>query len=448
MSYSKQIQNALDKHSINLADKVQINLIDGTKLAGILLPRIEIGDSNSLTLKLSNGYNVGISFSKVKSIEKLPDEKYGALDFSSKLKLKEISGLPFVYLIATGGTISARVDYRLGGVKAVLSPQELFFVVPELEGVVNFKSIISPFTVWSENMSPVDWKEIAKNVAEQVNSSVDGVVVTHGTDTLSYTSAALSFMLPNLSKPVALVGAQRSPDRGSFDGAMNLVAASRFAGFSKMANVAIVMHATANDDYCYALRGTKVRKMHTSRRDAFRPINDSPLAKIYSDGKIEKISNATPPSNEKIKPDLSYEEKVYLLKAFPGSDPCILDYLVEKKYKGVIIEATALGHVALQPRENKFSWQHSIKNAIDNGVVIGLATQCLYGTANPFVYETGRLLNGLGTINLKDMLPEVALIKLGFLLGHKLSTEQVKEKMLENLAGEFNNRITHKQFLN
>lgn len=129
-------------------------------------------------------------------------------------------------------------------------------------------------------MKPKHWIKIAHEVAKSLNSGDSGVVVAHGTDTMGYTAAALSFMLRDLGKPVILVGAQRSSDRPSSDAAMNLICSVRMST-SDVAEVMVVMHGETGDTYCLAHRGTKVRKMHTSRRDAFRSINDVPIAKVW-----------------------------------------------------------------------------------------------------------------------------------------------------------------------
>ncbi len=450
--YSKQIEAALAAKKIAAGDRVRATS-RGANYSGMLLPRAEGGNDATLVLKLASGYNIGITPDSPQAIEK---ESAGSPQLEKTIgrKLAKKGGLPKISVVATGGTIASRVDYRLGGVKSVLSPEEIFYNAPELGEIASFEKISRPFTTWSENMTPAEWQKIAEETAKELNAGADGVVVTHGTDTLHYTAAALSFMLKNLDRPVALVGAQRSPDRGSFDGAMNLACACHYIARSQMAEVAIVMHATSSDDYCIALRGTKVRKMHTSRRDAFRPINDSPLANIWPDGKIEKLQEplrkAAGKREEygKVEADNKFENKVALIKAYPGSPPELIDFLVEKKYRGIVVEATALGQVPTYTLDEKFSWTPAVKNAIEQGVVVAFATQSLYGRTSPFVYEPARLMHNLGVIHCQDMLPETAYIKLGWLLGHReLSFDEVGKKMLENIAGEINPRLSATQFL-
>jgi glutamyl-tRNA(Gln) amidotransferase subunit D len=371
-------------------------------------------------------------------------------------------------LIATGGTIASRVDYELGGVQPVLSPQEIFFNAPEIAQIASFEKVLRPFTLWSENMTPVQWGEIAKLVAGELNAGADGVIITHGTDTLHYTSAALSFMLCNLDRPVVLVGAQRSPDRASFDGSMNLACAAHYAADAARARqgvVAIVMHATSNDDYCHALLGTKARKMHSSRRDAFRPINGKPLARIWPDGRIEKTpelrqadaagrqraaeENPAGQAGERpaVKADTRFEQKTCVIKAFPHSTTELLEFLIDRKYRGIVVESTGLGHAPTFTVDKKSSWLQPLKRAADEGVVVAFAPQTVYGRLAPDVYDAGRLLQKAGVVHCGDMLAETAYVKLGCVLGRTRDALQAKKMMLQNIAGETSEQSAYDEFL-
>ncbi len=449
--HSTELEKILKKKAISIGDRVSVSRPEGGKIEGMLLPTLlddEGKPSNTLVLKLDNGYNAGVQVDGDAIVEKILQKTTGALDKTPKRHFEKKEGLPKISMIATGGTIASRADYKLGGVKAVLSPEEIFYNMPELAEIASFEKISRPFTLMSENMTPREWQKIAEEATRELNSEAAGVIITHGTDTLHYTSAALSFMIKDLNKPVALLGAQRSPDRGSFDGAMNLACASHFVASSGMAEVAIVMHATTNDDYCIAIRGTKARKMHTSRRDAFRPVNDAPLAKIWPDGKIEKIraARAVRPDAKAVA-DAKFEEKVALIKVYPGAPPELLDFFVDKKYRGIVVDATGLGHAPTHTLDKRFSWTESIKSAVEKGVVVAYTAQTLYGRLSPFVYEPLRLLRQIGGVHCEDILPEVAYVKLGWLLGHKMPIEEVKKKMLENIAGEINPRHAEKDFL-
>jgi len=428
-----------------VGDKVEVN-VKGKIYKGIVMPTPELAEKNTLILKLDNGYNIGIKITKETKIKKIGKEKFEGFP---KYKPKINPKLPTISMITTGGTITSRVDYKTGAVFPLESPEELLLSVPELLDIVNIRKINQPFALLSEDMSPKEWARIAEEAAKLLNSDDVGLVITHGTDTLHFTAAALSFMLKNLSKPVALVGGQRSSDRGSFDGALNLICAAHYCK-SDIAEVAIVMHGESSDTFCLANRGTKVRKMHTSRRDTFRPVNDIPLAKIFKDGKIEILNKNYKrrfDHHAETIADVAFEPKIALVKFYPGASPDVLDFYVDKKYKGIIIEATGMGHVATAPLEKKYSWLPAIKRAIDQGILVCFAPQTLYGRLDPFVYRNARLLHKLGVLYLEDMLPETAYVKLGWVLGHTKNLKEARELMLTNIAGEINPKHQINSFL-
>ncbi|MCX6767562.1 MAG: Glu-tRNA(Gln) amidotransferase subunit GatD [Candidatus Micrarchaeota archaeon] len=440
--YSKKITAALEKQKISPGDRVRVEKAKET-FEGILIPKPEAsGDPEDVVVKLDSGYNVGIRFDAAVKISRLG--KGAELGKFPSLSFKQKAGLPEVALIATGGTIAARLDYQTGGVTWLMEPSNLFALAPELSQIARFK-VQKPFLIASENMCGKHWMKMAEAVGKEINSGVDGVMVTHGTDFLHFSSAALSFMLGKIPVPVAFTYAQRSSDRGSCDSPMNLVCAAHFAAKADAAEVVLVGHAESSDSYCFALRGTKVRKMHTSRRDAFRPINDSPLAKVWPDGRIELADGVRKRSKGRVSVDAVFEEKTALVKYHPGADPGLIDFFVDKKFRGIVVEAGALGHIATEDSEH--NWLPSLKRAIEEGVVVCFAPQTLYGRLHPFVYDEARKVHALGVVYCEDMLPETAFVKLGFLLGHDLDNKQVRKKMTENLAGEINPRLTENQFL-
>jgi len=415
----------------------EIVLIKGeVTYQGIVIPSPK---KDSIIIKLSNGYNIGFRKDSV-NISKI--EKKQKPKIFSEVKFKKRADLPEISIISTGGTIASRVDYETGGVRWLMKPEEIFFMAPELSDITSFRNIVSPFQIASESMTFECYRILAKEAAKELNSGSQGVIITHGTDTLHYTSAALSFMLQNLSKPVCLVGAQRSPDRGSFDGSMNLICGSYIAGHSDIGESVIVMHGEMSDTYCNVLRGTKVRKMHSTRRDTFRPINTSPLARVYMNGKIEKLSDYRPRNNDnEVFADVELEERTAIIKAYPNFNPDIINYYIDKGYKGFVVEASALGHVPTDTIDEKFSWIKSIKRAREEGIIIVFATQCLFGRVDPFVYSNGRIMEEMGVIYAEDMLPETAYLKLSWILGHTNDYFEVKRNMLDNMAGEINYRI-------
>jgi len=412
-----------------VGDEVLITLENKKEERGILLESHEAG---ILLLKLKSGYNIGIKkrdIKKIKVLKKVKEEK----EQEGKIKMK---GKPIVEMIITGGTISSSLDVKTGAVKWLTSPSQLFKFYPDMFEKVDIR-LQMPLMKASENMNSEDWSKIAKIVVRALNDhNVKGIIITHGTDFLHYTASALSFFLQDINKPVVLTYSQRSTDRGSSDASLNLLCAAQ-AALSDIAEVMLVGHASMKDDFCYALIGTKCRKMHTSRRDAFRPINCKPIAKVYPD-KIEILGEHKKISKNKAKLDAVFEEKVALIKFYPGQSPEILDYYLKKKYKGIVIEMSGLGHVITEGKNN---WLPKLKQLIEKEMIVCAAPQTLYGRLDPLVYSPGRELEKIGVIYLEDMLPETALVKLGYVLGHKLSKEKIKEMMLKNIAGEFNKRL-------
>jgi len=410
-------------------DYVEISLIKRS-YKGVLLESPE-SEKKTILLKLNTGYNIGFNKKDILEIRILKK----ALEKKEELGLKKDKEKPNIAMIITGGTIASSYDVKTGGVAPLTKPEDLFRFYPGLFEKVNVLRIEVPFMKASEDMDFKDWQKISRTAEKLLNDvNIKGVIITHGTDFLHYTSSALSFFLKNLNKPVILTYSQRSIDRASSDANLNLQC-SALAAISDIAEVMLVGHASTNDDYCYAMPGTKVRKMHTSRRDAFKVINGKPFAKIHPD-RIEIISDYKTRGKGKVKADVKFEEKVALVKVYPGQDPDILDYYVKKKYKGIVLEMTGLGHVPTKARK---SWLKKLKEVQKKGIIVCATAQTIYGRLDLLVYSNGRELLASGVIPLEDMLSETALVKLGWVLGHK--DWDVKEKMLENVAREFSDRL-------
>ncbi|MFA6974222.1 MAG: Glu-tRNA(Gln) amidotransferase subunit GatD [Parcubacteria group bacterium] len=398
---------------------------------GTLLEAPE-SEKETVLLKLGSGYNIGFNkrdILEIKLLEKQEEE-------SKKTDLKISSGKPSIAMIITGGTIASKLDPKTGGVKWLENPENLFQFYPEIFDIVNVIKVEVPFLKGSESLDYKDWQKLAKITSTLLNDqNIKGVIITHGTDTLHYTSAALSFFLRDLNKPVVLTYSQRSIDRGSSDAMLNLKCAA-IASISDIAEVMIVGHASTNDDFCFAMSGTKTRKLHASRRDAFKVVNSKPFAKIYeNDLEIIGIHNLR--NKGKVKLDSNFEEKVALIKFYPGQDPSILDYYVKEGYKGIVIEMFGLGQIATD--EARISWTKKLKEVIKKGLIVCATPQTIYGRLDPSVYSTGRELLDSGVIYLNDILSETALVKLGWVLGHK--DWNAAEKMLENFAREFSDRL-------
>ena len=255
----------------------------------------------------------------------------------------------------------------------------------------------------------------------------------------------LSFMLSNINKPVLLVGAQRSPDRASFDGAMNLVCAAHFIK-EKIPGVYTSMHGSMSDDFCNIINTTKCRKMHSSRRDAFKPVNDTPLARVYFSGKTEFLKDRKKYemlSKEKPKLDISFSDTVAILKAYPNFNPEVIDWYISKGYNGLIIEGTGLGHVPTNDETNKLAdktkdWLPYLEKATKKGIIVIMTTQCLFGRVNGNVYSNLRNItkSGVEYLEQHDMLPEVVCIKLGIALARFKTKEDILKYMSKNISGE------------
>ena len=404
---------------------------EGRVYEGILMPRSELGDDKHIVIKIKSGYNVGVRITPNMKMEK---KGLGAKpSFTSPPPPKQKPGLPRVSIISTGGTIASRVDYRTGAVRPVISASDLYSIVPELSDIALIDAEIL-FSTFSEDLTPRHWTRIAEKVAEHIRREAQGIVITHGTDTMGYTAAALSFALQNLPVPVVLVGAQRSEDRPSSDAAENLIGAVRCAANAPFAEVVVAMHQTISDEAIAIHRGTKVRKLHTSRRDAFKTVNAELFARILNKKIIMLTDDFNPRRNDGdlvLKPQ--FEEKVALIKFYPSMNPKIIDWHVEDGYKGIILEGTGLGHV----RRECFS---SIRNAVENGVIVAMTSQCIWGRVNMNVYANGRDLLSIGVIPLGDMLAETALVKLMWVLGQTKNLEEAGDLLTKNIAREFSSR--------
>lgn len=436
--YSQEIELLLKSKKIKIGDRIRITR-GKESYEGILMPRIELGDLSSLVIKLPNGYNIGIKYEKGIKIKKLGTEwRIVPRKAEPVKKIVFDKKLPTIAIIGTGGTIASRIDYRTGGVYASFSAEDIALQLPELKEIANLKCK-QIMEIMSEDMTPDRWIEIAHAVAKEINSGVQGVIVTHGTDTLHYTAAALSFMLRDLPVPVALVGAQRSSDRGSSDAVMNVACAANWVTNSDVAEVCIVMHGSMEDEFCYAIRGCRSRKLHTSRRDAFKAINEPPIGKIWWETrKIEILNeNYRKRSDKKVRVEDKLEPKVALIKVYPGLDPEIFDFYLNKGYKGLVVEATGLGHT---PTLGDYSLLPKIERATSLGVPVVITSQCIYGRTHPTIYHNLRELLKRGAIFAEDMLPEVAYIKLMFVLTKAKDLEEIKKLMLANIAGEITER--------
>jgi len=406
---------------------------------GLVLPRSETSDSDHLVLKLNSGYNVGLRHDTIRGLEKT-----GYREAHYKIPEQEFPtdlGKPRVKLFGTGGTIASRLDYRTGAVIPAFSPGELYGSVPELADICNLDTE-KLFGVFSENMGPEQYLVLAEKTGEAIREGYDGVVIGHGTDTMHHTAAALSFMVQRPPVPVVMVGSQRSSDRPSSDAAQNLIHATATAAAGPIAEVMVCMFGPTSDRYNLLHRGTRVRKMHSSYRSTFRTIGDIPLAMVDHD-RITPLKDdySARRDDREVEIRAKFDARVTLVYYYPNMHPDIVDALVDRGYKGIVIAGTGLGHVnrAIYP---------ALERARDAGVQVYMTLQTLWGFVQMQVYETGREILGLGVVPLANMLPEVAHVKLGWAFGlHPDDPDAVRELMTTPIAGETTEREPHDGYL-
>jgi len=432
--YKGNVLKTLEEAKAQVGDIVRIRK-NGETYEGVLMPRYELADDKHIVIKLENGYNIGIKTTPKTKVEK---KGIGAKPaFKPPPVPERNSALPRVAIISTGGTIASRIDYRTGAVHPAITARDLYSTIPEISEKANIEVEVL-FSLYSENIHAPHWTKLAKSTAGRIKAGVDGVVICHGTDTMAYTSAALSFALQNLPVPVILVGSQRSSDRPSSDAAMNLINAVYAAGRAPFAEIALGMHETTSDKATVMHRGTKVRKCHTSSRDAFKSMNIPPIARVEEE-EITMLTEDYRKRDKKRKFILKpkFEEKVALIKFHPGFNPKIIDQHVNEGYFGIILEGTGLGHVGSSLYKN-------LKNAIKKGLVVGMTSQCLWGRVNMNVYDTGMDLQAMGVTPLGDMLPETALVKAMWVFGQTKDPERAKELLVKNIAGEISPKTYYK----
>ncbi|MCX9081159.1 MAG: Glu-tRNA(Gln) amidotransferase subunit GatD [Candidatus Methanoperedens sp.] len=395
----------------------------GVKYEGTLMP----SQTDRIVLKLKNGYNIGIE--KESAHITLLDKKEETSTHTGPVSTgkKKNEKLPNISILSTGGTIASKIDYRTGAVNSQFSADDVLRAIPELEEIANYKCRMI-YSILSENMRPSYWIELAQAVYEEIKNGADGIIITHGTDTMMYTAAALSFMIET-PVPIVLVGSQRSADRPSSDNAMNAICAAKVAA-SDIAEVCVVMHGSTSDDFCSIHRGTKVRKMHTSQRDAFQSINARPIGYVeYPSGAIKIGASYVKRGERKLAIHEKLESKCALIKYVTGASSESLLFHSVSGYKGIVIEGTGLGHVSTE-------WVPLIRTVTNAGIPVVVTSQCINGRVCDRVYDTGRDMLKAGTIESEDMLSEVALVKLMWVLGQTQNIEDAKVMMHTNIAGE------------
>jgi len=412
---------------------------DGASFNGLMMPG---SDDSILVLKLWSGYNVGVIRKNIVKLTKIQGQKKVAEKVEKKA-LKMDTSLPTIAILHTGGTIASEIDYETGGVVARFTPEELLAMFPEIQNFAQIKSS-QVMSMMSEDMRFSHYQLLAKAVEKEIRKGVAGVIIGHGTDTLAITAAALSFMFDHLPIPVIFVGAQRSSDRGGTDAYLNMLNAAYFITHGNFKGVGLCMHATTNDEDCVILPATKTKKLHTSRRDAFQPVNALPIARVnVKQKKIEYVQAHHPGTTGKLTLRDGFEEKVAVIKAYPNMFSHFIDTAIEKKYKGIVLEGSGIGQAPTNIKEN-LPVYNSLKKFIGSGGVVVLTSNCIFGEVHPYIYKNCRRLQEIGVIFGKDMLTETALVKLAWLLGN-YPKKEVAHLMTENLKGEINSRLLYQE---
>ncbi|HQT95414.1 MAG TPA: Glu-tRNA(Gln) amidotransferase subunit GatD, partial [Thermoanaerobaculaceae bacterium] len=429
--YKGQARAKLASFGVRVWSEVRLVNDAGSVFEGVILPRSETFDDLHIVIKMKNGYNIGIHVERVVEITEL-----GYKEAFYKIPEKEFPArpqLPKVTLLGTGGTIASRLDYRTGAVIPAFTPGELYGAVPELADICNLTTK-KLFGVFSENMAREHYIALATAIGEEIEAGADGIVIGHGTDTMGHTAAILSFMVQDSPVPIVLVGSQRSSDRPSSDAALNLIHSVRAAAWGDIAEVMICMFGPTSDRYGLLHRGTRCRKMHSSYRSTFRTVGDIPLGTVSRD-RFTYLNKeySRRDASRRVKIDPVYDDRTTILYYYPGMHPDLVDALVEKGYHGIVIAGTGLGHV------NKPLYP-ALQRAIAAGVHVVMAVQTLWGYAQMYVYDTGRDLLDLGIVPLENMLPETALMKLSWVLGHTRDRAEVTRLMRTPVSHEITDR--------
>jgi glutamyl-tRNA(Gln) amidotransferase subunit D len=435
--YKGEAQRVLDRFGVRVWSDVMLSTA-AASFHGIILPRQETADDRHIVLKLHSGYNVGIHVDKVTGIRELgyKEAKYQIPESEFPFDPKK----PRVILLGTGGTIASRLDYKTGAVIPAFSPGELYGAVPELADIANLTTK-KLFGIFSEDMGPTQYIALANAIGDAVRDGYAGVVIGHGTDTLHHTAAVLAFMVQNPPIPIVLVGSQRSSDRPSSDAALNLMNAVFTAAHGPIAEVMVCMFGPTSDQYDLLHRGTRVRKMHSSYRSTFRTIGERPLATVNTREVVPLTKAFNPRRDDRtVTINAAFEERVTLLYYYPNLQPDIIEAIMEKGYKGLIISGTGLGHV----NRNLFP---VLRRAVEGGMHIYMTVQTLWGYVHMNVYDTGRYLLDLGIIPCENMLPEVAYVKLCWALGQSGDRDEVKRLMLTPIAGEITPREAYDGYI-
>jgi len=395
---------------------------------GIALPS---SGNKLITMKLQNGYNVSFPESYVDSFEVL--DEMPTIEEEIEETEPQDESLPLVHLIHTGGTIASKVDYATGAVTARFDPHELLDAVPELRGIARIRAV-KLGNMWSDDLRPRHWNRMLKATEEAFAEGAVGCVITHGTDTLHLSAAAISYGWSGQGgRPpgrIVLTGSQRSPDRGSSDAAENLIASVQWAAHGPTPSgyrdsSVVILHASSSDGSCAVLPGCACRKYHSSRRDAFKPINQDVLGHVFIDGsgaRIDYSPEAHDARVEAISPK-PFDESIRIAQFIsdPHLHPDQVQGAIDSGFDALLFHGSGLGHLPISNPEDD-SLENTrlrvmLEDHIATGGVVVVVTNAIHGPVNMNVYSKGRDQKDMGIIGHGSLCPPgSALVKLHHLL--------------------------------
>ena len=414
-----------------------------TSHEGVVLPGAA---QDHITVKLVNGYNVSYPIDMVESIDEISDTVAKSVETNS---VKQNQDLPKVTIIHTGGTIASKVDYATGAVIARFEPEELLSSVPEILEIANIEAV-KLGNMWSDDIRPQHWNKMIEACQSAFNSGSVGVVITHGTDTLHISAAALSFAFAGEGgRPagrIVFTGSQRSSDRASSDATENLLSAVYWAAngpdVTGEGDAAVtVMHAGSGDGICAVSPGVSVRKMHSTRRNAFQMINGEIIGEITISRTGLSHTVSLRPQSRSISEPTMYNPDVRVAQfiAGPHLHSDLLEAAVNANYSAILIHGTGLGHLPIEDPNGDAPENMKLAQFIRSAKIpIIVGNQCINGPVDLNVYSKGRLQQEIGVLGHgSTSSPEALLAKIHW----ALSNNKDLSILTENLCGENNSSL-------
>ncbi len=329
-----------------------------------------------------------------------------------------------ILMISTGGTIACKIN-EYGGLEPTLTSSELVDYVPELREICDV-DLIQLFNIDSTNMGPDNWLEIVKTIKERY-TKYNGIVITHGTDTMAYSAAAISYLIQNLPIPIVFTGSQKSIANKDTDARNNLLCAFKYA----VSNDAWGVHIVFDNK---AILATRARKVRSKSFNAFNSI-DYPETAVFSDRHLINFISHKPTKEPTFYGHIN--PRIFVLRLIPGIRSEVLD-IIRDKYDGLIIEGFGVGGL---PDYNDKELLHSVTKWSEEGKLVVFSTQVQHEGSDMNVYEVGRLAKELpGIIEARDMTPEAIVTKLMWVLGHCKSRQEAQDRFLQPIQFDLLNR--------